>query len=52
MEQLPGPSVELAETLLSVQQGRRVVHKRKAQVVETSRYEFPTLLSYIGIVAC
>jgi hypothetical protein len=47
----PGPSVELTETLPSVPQGRRVVCKRKAQVVESSRYEFPTLLSYIGIVA-
>jgi hypothetical protein len=48
----PGPSVELIETLPSVPQGHRVVRKRKVQVVESSRYEFPTLLSYIGIVAC
>jgi hypothetical protein len=48
----PGPFVELTETLPSVPQGRRVVRKRKAQVMESSRFEFPTLLSYIGIVAC
>jgi hypothetical protein len=39
----PGPAVELTETLPSVPQGRRVVRKRKAQVVESSRYEFATL---------
>jgi hypothetical protein len=47
----PGPSVELTETLPSVPQGRRVVHKRKAQEVESSRYEYAALLSYISIVA-
>jgi hypothetical protein len=48
----PRPSVELTETLLSVPQGRRVVHKWKAQEVESSRYEYAALLSYISIVAC
>jgi hypothetical protein len=41
----PGPSVELAETLPSVPQGCRVVHKRKVHVVESSRYEVATLLN-------
>jgi hypothetical protein len=34
----PGPAVELATTLPLVPQGRRVVCKRKAQEVESSRY--------------
>jgi hypothetical protein len=51
-DNFPGPSVELTETLPWVPQGRRVVHKQKAQVMESSRYEYPALLSYIGIVAC
>jgi hypothetical protein len=41
----PGPAVELTETLPSVPRGRRVMRKRKAQVVESSRYEFATLLN-------
>jgi hypothetical protein len=36
----PGPSVELTNTLPSVPQGRRVVRKRKAQEVKSSRYEY------------
>jgi hypothetical protein len=48
----PGPSVELTDTLPSVPQGRRVARKRKAQEVESSRYEYAALLSYINIVAC
>jgi hypothetical protein len=36
----PRPSVELTDTLPSVPQGRRVVRKRKAQEVESSRYEY------------
>jgi hypothetical protein len=50
-DNFPGPSVELAETLPSVPQGRRLVRKRKAQEVESSRYEYAALLSYISIVA-
>jgi hypothetical protein len=34
----PGSSVELVEALPSVPRGRRVVHKRKANVVESTRY--------------
>jgi hypothetical protein len=41
----PGPSVELTETLPLVPQGRRVVRKRKAHVVESSKYEFAALLN-------
>jgi hypothetical protein len=48
----PGPSVELTDTLPLVPQGCRVVHKRKAQEVESSRYAYAALLSYINIVAC
>jgi hypothetical protein len=40
-----GPSVELTETLPLVPQGRRVVRKWKAHVVESSRYEVATLLN-------
>jgi hypothetical protein len=45
------PSVELTEALPSVPQGRRVVRKRKTQEVESSRYEYAALLSYISIIA-
>jgi hypothetical protein len=48
----PGPSMELTDTLPLVPQGCRVVRKQKAQEVESSRYEYPALLSYINIVAC
>jgi hypothetical protein len=48
----PGPSVELADTLPAVPQGHRVVRKRKAQEVGSTRYEYADLLSYINIVAC
>jgi hypothetical protein len=41
----PGPSVELAETLPLVSQGRCLVRKRKAHVVESSRYEVAALLN-------
>jgi hypothetical protein len=41
----PGPFVELTETLPSVPQDHRVVRKRKAHVVESSRYEDVALLS-------
>jgi hypothetical protein len=41
----PRPAVELTEALPSVPQGRRVVRKRKAQVVESSTYEFAALLN-------
>jgi hypothetical protein len=41
-----GPSVELTETLPSVPQGRRVGRKRKVQEVESSRYEYATLLNH------
>jgi hypothetical protein len=41
----PGPSVELTKTLPLFPQGHRVVHKRKAHVVESSRYEVATLLN-------
>jgi hypothetical protein len=41
----PGPFVELTETLPSVPQGRWVVRKRKAHVVESSRYEVAALLN-------
>jgi hypothetical protein len=41
----PGPAVELTEALPSVPQGRRVVRKREAQVVKSSRYGFAALLS-------
>jgi hypothetical protein len=34
----PGSSVDLVEALPSVPQGRRVVRKRKANVVESTRY--------------
>jgi hypothetical protein len=37
--------VELAETLPSIPLGRRVVRKRKAHVVESSKYEFAALLN-------
>jgi hypothetical protein len=37
--------VELTETLPLVPQGRRVVRKRKAHVVESSRYEVAALLN-------
>jgi hypothetical protein len=47
----PGPSVELTDTLPLVLQGHRVVRKRKAQEVESSRYEYAALFSYINIVA-
>jgi hypothetical protein len=47
----PGPSMELTEALPSVPQGRRVVRKRKAQEVKSSRYEYAALLSYTSIVA-
>jgi hypothetical protein len=40
-----GPAVELTEALPLVPQGRRVVRKRKAQEVESSRYWFAALLS-------
>jgi hypothetical protein len=33
-----GPAVELTEALPLVPQGRRVVRKRKAQAIESSRY--------------
>jgi hypothetical protein len=36
----PGPSMELTDTLPSVQQGHRVVRKRKAQEVESYSYEY------------
>jgi hypothetical protein len=42
----PGPAVELTGTLPEVLQGRRVTRKRKAQVVESSRYEFADLLNH------
>jgi hypothetical protein len=42
----PGPSVELTETLPLVPQGRRVVRKRKAQEVESSRYEYAASLNH------
>jgi hypothetical protein len=42
----PGPSVELTETLPSAPQGHRVVRKRKAQEVESSRYEYAALLNH------
>jgi hypothetical protein len=42
----PGPSVELTETLPSVLQGRRVARKRKAQEVESFRYEYAALLNH------
>jgi hypothetical protein len=48
----PGPAVELTDTLPSVPQGRRVVRKRKAQEVESSRYKHAALLSYINVVGC
>jgi hypothetical protein len=41
-----GSAVELIEALPSVPQGRRVVRKRKAQVVESSKYGFAALLSH------
>jgi hypothetical protein len=41
----PGPSMELTETLPLVPQGRPVVRKRKAYVVEPSRYEVAALLN-------
>jgi hypothetical protein len=41
----PGPFVELTETLPLVPQGRRVVHKRKALEVDSSKYEYATLLN-------
>jgi hypothetical protein len=41
----PGPSVESTETLPLVPQGRRVVRKQKAHVVESTRYEFAALLN-------
>jgi hypothetical protein len=41
----PRPAVELTEALPLVPQGRRVVRKRKTQVVESSRYGFATLLN-------
>jgi hypothetical protein len=40
----PGPAVELTETLPQVPQGHRVMRKRKAQVVESSRYVLATLV--------
>jgi hypothetical protein len=40
----PGPAVELIETLPQVPQGRWVKRKRKAQVVESSRYELAALV--------
>jgi hypothetical protein len=39
----PGSSVELTEALPLVPRGRRVVHKRKAHVVEPPRYEVVVL---------
>jgi hypothetical protein len=48
----PGPSVELADALPTVLQGRRVARKRKAQEIESSRYEDVALLSYTNVVAC
>jgi hypothetical protein len=48
----PGLAVELTDTLPSVPQGRWVVHKCKAQEVESTRYEYADLLSYVNIVAC
>jgi hypothetical protein len=39
----PGPSMELIEALPLVPRGRRVVHKRKTHVVQSSRYEVPVL---------
>jgi hypothetical protein len=39
------PAVELTEALPQVPQGRRVVRKRKAQEVESSRYWFAALMS-------
>jgi hypothetical protein len=41
-----GPAVELTEDLPLVPQGRRVVRKRKAQKIESSRYWFAGLLHY------
>jgi hypothetical protein len=48
----PRLSVELADTLPAVPQGRRVACKRKTQEIESSRYEHAALLSYTNIVAC
>jgi hypothetical protein len=48
----PGPSVELTDTLPAVLQGRWVARKRKAQEIESSRYEHAALLLYTIIVAC
>jgi hypothetical protein len=39
----PGSSVESVEALPSVPRGRRVVHKRKANVVEPTRYRATVL---------
>jgi hypothetical protein len=39
----PGSSLDLAEALPLVPRGRRVVHKRKAHVVEPPRYEVVVL---------
>jgi hypothetical protein len=41
----PGSSVELVEALPVVPRGRRIVRKRKAHVVEPSRYEVAALLN-------
>jgi hypothetical protein len=46
----PGLAVELIGTLPQVPQGRRVTRKRKAQVVESSRYEFADLLNHQTLV--
>jgi hypothetical protein len=40
-----GPAVKLTEALPLVPQGRRVVCKRKAEAVESSRYWFDALLN-------
>jgi hypothetical protein len=49
----PGLAVELATALPLVPQGRRVVRKRKAQEVESSRYWFAALTScQVSIVLC
>jgi hypothetical protein len=39
----PGPSVELAEALPLVPWGRQVMRKRKARVVEPTRYKVVVL---------
>jgi hypothetical protein len=41
----PRPAVELTDALPLVPLGRRVVHKRKAQVAESSKYGFAALLN-------